>query len=173
MALIRGSAEADEIDVLGDTPGLQPQSHKGAANQQPLALEPTGCRRQDLVDPLSSQLLGHGVTIGAMDDAWEVLMAAGMPEGAIRSPRHGPMDPVRLRAAVAAVAADPREIDPWHVEPLLAWLRGFKHPWPPSFAAILGSDGERCLAPLEALPADTGSYLKLRRIAIENLSQSL
>jgi hypothetical protein len=108
-----------------------------------------------------------------MNDAWEVLAAAGMPEGAIRPTPRGPIDAARLRAAVDAVAAEPGEIDPWHVEPLLAWLHGFKHHWPPAFAAILGAAGERCLARLEALPADSGRYLKLRRIAIENLSHIL
>jgi hypothetical protein len=108
-----------------------------------------------------------------MDDAWEVLVAAGMPEGAIRPAPRGPIDGARLRDAVATLADDPGEIDPWHVEPLLAWLRGFRHHWPPRFAAILGADGERCLARLEALPTDSGRYLKLRRIAIENLSHIL
>lgn len=36
-----------------------------------------------------------------------------------------------------------------------------------------GPAGEQCLARLEGLPADRGRYLKLRRIAIENLSQIL
>src|ERR1700761_5208155 len=111
-----------------------------------------------------------GSTIGAMDDAWEVLAEAGMPIGAIRPASCGPIDPARLRDAVAAVAAEPDDIDPWHVEPLMAWLRGFKHHWPPGYAAILGTAGDLCLARLEALPADPGRYLKLRRIAIENLS---
>ncbi len=108
-----------------------------------------------------------------MNDAWEVLAAAGMPEGAIRPTRQGSIDPIRVRAAVAAVASEPGEIDPWHVEPLLAWLRGLKHHWPPTFNAILGPAGEQFLARLERLPADPGRYLKLRRIAIENLSHLL
>ncbi|HLX08269.1 MAG TPA: hypothetical protein VKY89_10455 [Thermoanaerobaculia bacterium] len=108
-----------------------------------------------------------------MHDAWEVLAAAGMPEGAIRLTPRGPIDPARLRAAVAMIAAGSGEIDSWHVEPLLGWLRGFKHHWAPSFAAILGPAGEECLARLEALPTDPGRYLKLRRIAIENLSRIL
>jgi hypothetical protein len=96
-----------------------------------------------------------------------------LPEGPIRRPPRGPADAVRLRAAVAALAARCDEMDPWHREPLLAWLRGFKHHWPGRFAAILGPPGEECLARLAALPADSNRYLKLRRIAIENLSHIL
>ena len=108
-----------------------------------------------------------------MDGVWEVLTASGLPEGPIRRPPRGPADPVRLRAAVAAVAGQRSEIDPWHREPLLAWLRGFQHHWPESFATILGPAGEECLARLSALPIDSNRYLKLRRIAIENLSRFL
>lgn len=108
-----------------------------------------------------------------MDDCWEVLAAAGLPEGPIRPAPRRLVDPSRLRAAVAAVAVQAGDIDPWHVEPLLAWLRGFKHHWPGSFAAILGPAGEECLARLAALPVDSNRYLKLRRIAIENLAPIL
>jgi hypothetical protein len=108
-----------------------------------------------------------------MEEIWEVLAAGGLPEGpAPRVPR-GPVDVARLRAAVTAVAAQRGEIDRWHVEPLLAWLRGFKHHWPESFTNILGPAGEECLARLAALPADPNRYLKLRRIAIDNLSRIL
>ncbi len=108
-----------------------------------------------------------------MDDAWEVLAAAGLPEGAIRRPPQGPLDLSRVRAAVAALAPRCGEIEPWRREPLLAWLRGFQHHWPGRFAAVLGSPGEECLATLSALSGDANRYLKLRRIAIENLSHIL
>jgi hypothetical protein len=108
-----------------------------------------------------------------MDDAWEVLAAHGLPEGAIRRPPRGPVDAAVLRAAVAFLAAQCGEIDPWHREPLLAWLRGFRHHWPSSFCSVLGPAGEQCLERLSALPTDANRYLKLRRIAIENLSHIL
>jgi hypothetical protein len=108
-----------------------------------------------------------------MDEVWEVLADSGLPEGPIRRPPQGPAYPIRLRAAVAAVAPQCGEMDPWHREPLLAWLRGFQHHWPESFATILGPAGEECLARLSALPVDSNRYLKLRRIAIENLSRLL
>jgi hypothetical protein len=173
VALFLGPGEAYEVDVLGHPAGLEPQGDERTADEEPVTLQPVGHGREHLFESLSAQLFGHGSTIGAMNDAWEVLAATGMPVGAIRPAPRGRIDPVRLRAAVAAVAAGAGEIDPWHVEPLLAWLRGFKHHWPASFAATLGPAGEQCLARLEGLPADSGRYLKLRRIAIENLSYVL
>jgi len=108
-----------------------------------------------------------------MDDPWEVLVANGLPEGPIRPAPLGPVDDNRLRAAIAAIAEPSADLDTWHVEPLLAWLRGFKHHWPERFATTLGPAGEACLARLAALPADPNRYLKLRRIAIENLANIL
>lgn len=108
-----------------------------------------------------------------MDDAWEVLAATGLPEGPIRAAPRGPVDAIRMREALAAIAAPSAQIEAWHVEPLLAWLRGFKHHWPKRFAATLGPVGEDCLARLAQLPADPNRYLKLRRIAIENLAHIL
>jgi hypothetical protein len=108
-----------------------------------------------------------------MDEAWEVLTAAGLPEGPLRAVPPGPLDAGRLRAAVAALAAPSGDIDAWHAEPLLACLRGFKHHWPQRFATILGPAGDACMARAAALPADPNRYLKLRRIAIENLSHLL
>jgi hypothetical protein len=108
-----------------------------------------------------------------VDEIWEVLAASGLPEGPVPPVPRGRLDAARLRAAVATVAAQRGEIDPWHVEPLLAWLRGWKHHWPDSFTNILGAAGDECLARLAALPADPDRYLKLRRIAIENLSHLL
>lgn len=64
-------------------------------------------------------------------------------------------------------------LDPSRREPLLAWLRAWKHHWPEQFQRTLGATGERCLARLEAAPMDPNRYLKLRRIAVENLSRLL
>jgi hypothetical protein len=94
-----------------------------------------------------------------VEEVWEVLAAGGLPERSVRTEPRGGIDAASLRAAVAEVAAQSGEIDPWHVEPLLAWLRGFKHHWPGSFTSILGPAGEECLARLSRLPADPNRYL--------------
>lgn len=108
-----------------------------------------------------------------MDDAWEVLSGSGLPEGPIRRPPRGPLDPASVRAAVTALNARCDEIEPWRREPLLAWLRGFRHHWPERFATVLGPPGDECISKLSAQAHDTNRYLKLRRIAIENLSHVL
>jgi hypothetical protein len=167
------TSQTHEVDVLGDSARFEPQGDQGASNEQPVAFQALGHGGEQFVEALPAQLFGHGSTISAMDDAWEVLAANGLPEGPIRPAPRRLADPVQLRAAVAAVASRSDEIDEWHVEPLLAWLRGFKHHWPERFATILGLAGEDCLASLGALPADPNRYLKLRRIAIENLSHML
>jgi hypothetical protein len=58
-------------------------------------------------------------------------------------------------------------------ECLLAWLRGFRHEWPGRFQSILGTLGARAIAELDDPRFDPNRYLKLRRIAIENLAGSL
>jgi hypothetical protein len=58
-------------------------------------------------------------------------------------------------------------------ECLLAWLRGFRHEWPSRFQAILGPLGSRAIAELDDPRCDPNRYLKLRRIAIENLAGTL
>jgi hypothetical protein len=103
-------------------------------------------------------------------DAWSALEGAGLPTGAVRPPPvafNGPS----VRAAVAALAA--ARISAGDREPLLAWLRGWRHHWTASFDATAGAEGLALIARLEAEPYDVNRYLKLRRIAIENLSHVL
>ena len=108
-----------------------------------------------------------------MDDSWEILKAAGLPDGAARPRPRGPLDPERLRAAVEELAQRPGALPRRRLEPLLAWLQGGYHHWPRRFGEILGPLGKRYLDQL-AVGAegvvDPNRYLKLRRIAIENLS---
>ncbi|MFL6200457.1 MAG: hypothetical protein ACJ76J_14865 [Thermoanaerobaculia bacterium] len=68
---------------------------------------------------------------------------------------------------------DLERLEPSRREPLLAGLKAWKHHWPEQFQRTLGSVGERCLAKLETVPMDPNRYLKLRRIAVENLSRLL
>jgi hypothetical protein len=95
-------------------------------------------------------------------------MEAGLPDGAIRPPPDRPLDATRVRAAVLRIASGP--LDQRRRELLLAWLRGFRRHWPSRFAEVLGAEGEALEAELRSLPVDENRYLKLRRIAIENLS---
>ena len=95
-------------------------------------------------------------------------MDVGLPDGAIRPPPRGPFDAQRVRAAVREAASEPRD-----VAALLAWLRAWQHHWPSHFRATLGDEGDRIAERLRARLDDENRYLKLRRIAIENLAAML
>jgi hypothetical protein len=105
-----------------------------------------------------------------MHQGWEVLRTAGVPDGAVRRPSEGRLDPSSIAAAVQEVVADAHRLEAAERECLAAWLGAFQHHWPDRFAAILGSDGERALQSLGTESVDRNRYLKLRRIAIENLA---
>ena len=107
-----------------------------------------------------------------MDDAWEELQAAGVPDGAPRPAPRGPLDAARLRRAFATATSGP-PLPERRRETLHAWLAAFRHHWPARFSAVLGDDGDRALARLAATPGDPNRYLKLRRIALENLAHLL
>lgn len=107
-----------------------------------------------------------------MDDPWKVLEGAGLPEGAVR-PAPEVLDGAQVRAAVHALTTTLALAEPAHREPLLAWLKAFRHHWPRRFEEILGADGRDLIAQLESDTLDAGRYLKLRRIAIANLSGCL
>lgn len=108
-----------------------------------------------------------------MSGAWDTLKDAGLPDGAIRQMPGGPLAQGRVRAAMSETAGNLRHLDPTRREPLLAWLAAWKHHWPERFREALGPVGDSCLAQLETEPIDANRYLKLRRIAIENLSHLL
>jgi hypothetical protein len=105
-----------------------------------------------------------------VNDAWRTLEQAGVPRGAIRPPPDA-FHPSSVRAALAALAAS--GVCAGDREPLLAWLRGWRHHWTSSFEATAGAEGHELIRRLEAEPYDVNRYLKLRRIAIENLSHVL
>jgi hypothetical protein len=56
---------------------------------------------------------------------------------------------------------------------LHAWLSAFAHHWPARFLATFGERGGELLRALELRSSDANRYLKLRRIAVENLSHAL
>src|SRR3954465_6535998 len=109
-----------------------------------------------------------------MPTAWEILCAAGVPDGAVRPPPSGPLPAAEVTGALAAlVDAGFVGLSPVQRVCLLAWLRAFRHNWPRRFDAILGGVGAAAIAALPDAEADPNRYLKLRRIAIENLAGSL
>lgn len=93
----------------------------------------------------------------------------GLPDGAphARDPQRWSDEDVRT----ALARIDPTALEASRREPLLAWLRGFRHHWPTRWAAEIAPIGDRRIAELEALPIDDNRYLRLRRIAIANLAQ--
>lgn len=111
-------------------------------------------------------------TIPRVDDGLKTLEACGMPTGAPRRVPVGPVPVDRLRSALVRVL-EALERDPDLAVPLLAWLQAFRQHWPSRFAEVLGADGEGAIDRLTPLVTDENHYLKLRRIAIENLSARL
>lgn len=83
-----------------------------------------------------------------------------------------PFDEKKLRAAVRSAAEDQLLGERGQVA-LLAYLRAFRHHWPAAFGELLGEEGEKTIAELSARRVDPNRYLKLRRIAIENLATRL
>lgn len=110
-----------------------------------------------------------------MDDAWEVLKDAGLPDGAARSrPAAFPSDR-RIQTALLEVELQADKLAARHRELLLAWLQAGFHHWPRRFADLVGIAGDEWRERLRTTEAeiDRDRYLELRRIAIENLSASL
>jgi len=102
-------------------------------------------------------------------DAWKTLESLGVPTGTIR-PAPAALDrDAALRAAVD-LADRSRPVPDELREPVVAWLRAWQHHWPASFAEVLGDAGPAALSRLAGVELDRNRYLKLRRIAIANLS---
>jgi len=165
---ILATRELHHIDVLGRAPGFDPQGDQGAAEQEPVPLDPFPDLVHDRPDPLAV----HTARIGAMVDAWKLLVDLGLPDRAARPIPRGPIDLVAVRAAVLAVARSP-ELEVAKVAPMLAWLSAWRHHWAPSFARVFRGRDIDILDDLRERLDDENRYLKLRRIAIENLARIL
>ena len=106
-----------------------------------------------------------------MDAAWQVLMPFGLPDGPARPAPTGPLDE---RAVVDAVAClDGMQLSTHEREVLLAWLAAFEHHWGDRYRRSFGDLGISLLARLRGGEYDINRFLKLRRIAIENLAAVL
>jgi hypothetical protein len=108
-----------------------------------------------------------------MRTAWDVLTDAGVPDGAARRRPCEPLDAASIVAALDTVSEHIGLWEPHEKECLVAWLAAFRHHWPDRFAAILGAVGERVLERCTGGDLDPNRYLKLRRIATENLTQRM
>jgi hypothetical protein len=104
-----------------------------------------------------------------MSSAWDVLAAAGVPIGPLRPRPSLAPDERDLRAQLEGLEADTGRLASAEKDALRAWLCGFQHHWPVAFARTFGECGPRLIAALGD-PPDRNRHIKLRRIAIENLS---
>jgi hypothetical protein len=108
-----------------------------------------------------------------MDEAWQVLMDAGLPLAGVRRPSTGQIRRDKVSWALAEISVGAAVLDTSRRDCLFAWLRAFRHHWPDRFAQVLGTRGETVLRQLAPHVSDTNRYIKLRRIAVENLANLL
>jgi hypothetical protein len=107
-----------------------------------------------------------------MDGAWQTLLDGGLPLAAARTDKPGAAPSARQLAValrgVIAVKPAGRE-----GEALAAFVFAWQAHFRTSFAAEVGADAAEVLAFARERATDAGRYLKLRRIAVENLSRVL
>jgi hypothetical protein len=104
-----------------------------------------------------------------MSDAWQILRDGGLPlalpvSGAARSP--GDL------AAATREAITQRPVGR-QAEALAAFVFAWHQHWPESFERALGGDAGPVVDWASRHAVDEDRYLKLRRIAIENLARIL
>ena len=165
------AAKPDEVDVLRHASRLEPERDEGSADEQPVSVEASDRGSDQGLDAALVELAcAHGARLERMEEAWNVLCACGLPDGAIRPASSSPNDAV-LRA-LAEVATHLGALSRRDREVLFAWLCAFRQHWPTAFRTVLGATGEHVLGALESESTlfDSNRYLKLRRIAIENLA---
>jgi hypothetical protein len=104
-----------------------------------------------------------------MVDAWQILRDGGLP---LATPSTGVRRAAQELATATRVAiggaAPGRE-----AEALAAFIFAWHQHWPESFANELGADAAAVVAWARCHAVDDGRYIKLRRIALENLSKVL
>jgi hypothetical protein len=104
-----------------------------------------------------------------MRSPWQILRDGGLPLATDRTNASTTVN--ELAAATrAAVAENPGGRDS---EALAAFVFAWHHHWPRVFQGIFGEAGAGLLAWAGQQFSDDGRYLKLRRIAIENLAHVL
>jgi hypothetical protein len=104
-----------------------------------------------------------------MPSPWQILRDGGLPlsiEGTGASPTVSEL----AAATRAAVAEQPTGRDG---EALAAFVFAWHHHWPRLFEQAFGDAAARLVSWAAKQFSDDGRYLKLRRIAIENLARVL
>jgi hypothetical protein len=104
-----------------------------------------------------------------MRSPWQILRDGGLPLSIERTGAPTTVNQLAV-ATRAAVAEHPSGRDG---EALAAFVFAWHHHWPRVFEGMFGDAGAALLAWAGQQFSDEGRYLKLRRIAIENLSQVL
>jgi hypothetical protein len=104
-----------------------------------------------------------------MVDPWQILRDGGLPLALPRTDAK-PTPRELADATRDAIAAKPRGRE---VDALTAFVLAWAHHWPTSFAAAFGDDTCSVSAWAESHTTDENRYLKLRRIALENLASVL
>lgn len=104
-----------------------------------------------------------------MSDAWQILRDGGLPLALPVS------DTARSPAALAAATREAIAQRPAgrEAEALAAFVFAWHQHWPESFDRALGADAGAVVAWASRHAVDEGRYLKLRRIALENLARIL
>jgi len=104
-----------------------------------------------------------------MPETWQTLRAGGLPLAI----EPAPTVPAPATLATSARRAIATGACGREAEALAAWLFAWAHHWPSSFAASFAGDRHEVLAWAARAAVDDNRYLKLRRIAIENLATIL
>jgi hypothetical protein len=104
-----------------------------------------------------------------MREVWQILRDGGLPL-AIASSGVTRTQSELATATRAAIAEGPIGRD---AEALAAYVFAWHQHWPASFASELGDDAEAVIAWATLNAIDENRYLKLRRIALENLARIL
>jgi hypothetical protein len=102
-------------------------------------------------------------------DPWQQLRDGGLPLALAQS-QVAPTEPGLAAAARAAIASHPVGRD---ADALAAWLLAWRDHWPRSFARNFGNDARATAEWAQDIASSDGRYIKLRRIAIENLASIL
>lgn len=105
-----------------------------------------------------------------MSAAWKVLIDSGLPLGAGRAPPTRAVPEAKLRRAVLTLVRSPK-LAPVDRETLAAYLAAFQQHFSHRFAEVFGEDGPNFTSMVRDAILDVNRYLKLRRIAVENLAR--